>query len=927
MTFTIEELLENFYFKKTTNPNILKTPFKTVILQYIENPTFINTELITNSITLIIKKKDCDFFKFFIENKIIDKLSDKSVLIAKSIYEKSFDILNYLITYRGITFNYLYNGNMALVTYAIKNLLPEQNCLDIFKRSIQDGLNMNTVDSTNNNFLHIALYNNYFNLAKYILTQNNNLKDAKNNKGKLPGDYCVFSSELYDKLPNSGTITNVNLEENNVDLMISPTFPKIKLINFFNQRNVHLPEIRLIEGNSLGSGGFGTTNLITFKNKKRALKSQAICHSKLLEEQCNLITNSIELGEFKYKIIENKIYDYIEYPNIISEIIISGEINKLIKTNCCIHFVETISFFQIKNQFYTIMELLDGRIENLLEFLEVTSLTVDIYINILVQMLYTIYALHTLNISHNDLHYGNILFKKIKSPNLSSEKNTMIDDFLIDGKSTKNIEYFEYNIDGVNIRIKNMGFVLKFIDFGFSTLDIKINNMIHLIRPSKLLSIEGQNFKEFNRNTDLITWLLNFMIFTEEKDKFMLADNITFDNNVKAIADEIKNTVLNNNKEYYNIKVIHRNNKKSLSYNLASYEDIANKLNSYCEPLISYSNNSVIFNILNTFYYNNLNLREYIPIKTFINTLNLKNMLKITNNIFASNYVINNFKCRNNYIINGLQYLNIVKINNVNTITSECCNINGPKLLDTITDNKTYIAINGSFFDIKNTFTPIGLYQDATRKINENVFPIPDNYINYYYVLDISPGSPIKYIKYSDFIKNPIVADNFKNKIIMTVAPLLYDKTTNFSFTNELKTNPSVPDLFDCEDLQGGDKITPNNKYNCSKIAPGELSHGKQKNPRSMLIVDSNDNIILVSCEGRGKRGGGVTFFDMENIAIEFNAKFAFGLDGGRSSHIAIKVPHNSRTIIMNPTYKQFVIDIYPKEKYYPVGNILVFSE
>jgi hypothetical protein len=308
-------------------------------------------------------------------------------------------------------------------------------------------------------------------------------------------------------------------------------------------------------------------------------------------------------------------------------------------------------------------------------------------------------------------------------------------------------------------------------------------------------------------------------------------------------------------------------------------------------------------------------------------------MLKISTNISLGNFVINNFRLTNGYIIRDLQYLNIVKINHslIININSECCNINGPKLLDTIKDEKTYVSINGAFFDIKNTFTPIGLYQDNKRKITnleeslKKIFPISESYKDFYYIIEISSINNITYYKYTDFIKKPYIYD--ANKIILTLAPLLYDRKTNFSLTNQLSSNPSTPDLFDCEDLQGGDKITPNNKYNCSKIFPGELSHGKQKNPRSMLIVDVNKNLILVSCEGRGKRGSGTTFLDMENLAIELNAEFAFGLDGGRSSHIAVKVPQNNRAVIMNPTYKQFVTDFYPKEKYYPVGNILVFSE
>ena len=68
-----------------------------------------------------------------------------------------------------------------------------------------------------------------------------------------------------------------------------------------------------------------------------------------------------------------------------------------------------------------------------------------------------------------------------------------------------------------------------------------------------------------------------------------------------------------------------------------------------------------------------------------------------------------------------------------------------------------------------------------------------------------------------------------------------------------------------------------------------------------------------------------MTFTDMEELAKELNAKIAFGLDGGRSSHIAIKA--QNRTIVLNPVYKSFSKDFNPISQIYPVGNILVFSK
>jgi hypothetical protein len=237
--------------------------------------------------------------------------------------------------------------------------------------------------------------------------------------------------------------------------------------------------------------------------------------------------------------------------------------------------------------------------------------------------------------------------------------------------------------------------------------------------------------------------------------------------------------------------------------------------------------------------------------------------------------------------------------------------------------------LNGSFFDIKNTFKPIGIYKDkALDPTTEQNSLIPKKYKKYFKLLLLNNSNKkIEIVDYSDFEKKYNNDNNILNKYsnVFSFAPLIYDKAnSNNSFS---KFPKDIIDLFDCDPTSKLNiKITENIKYNCATILPGELSHGKQQNPRSWFVIKNND-LYLLTCEGRGYRGDGLTFNDIENLSLQYNPCFVGGLDGGRSSHMSYKYANSSDIYLTNPTYKRFAHDIELPDMQYPVGNLITISE
>lgn len=157
-----------------------------------------------------------------------------------------------------------------------------------------------------------------------------------------------------------------------------------------------------------------------------------------------------------------------------SEALCSMLCSKLFTTGRCANFTDVFSVSACTQESYdtlssgekitsgittydcTIMELLDGDVyDNLGQKRDMWAENLD-YITI--QILFAMSVMQRIHgIQHNDLHFGNVMFKKLD------------DGTRFNGTVLNDADYFSYTIDGQKVYLPNKGYIIKIIDFGFST--------------------------------------------------------------------------------------------------------------------------------------------------------------------------------------------------------------------------------------------------------------------------------------------------------------------------------------------------------------------------------------------------------------------------------------------------------------------------
>ena len=79
------------------------------------------------------------------------------------------------------------------------------------------------------------------------------------------------------------------------------------------------------------------------------------------------------------------------------------------------------------------------------------------------------------------------------------------------------------------------------------------------------------------------------------------------------------------------------------------------------------------------------------------------------------------------------------------------------------------------------------------------------------------------------------------------------------------------------------------------KIPPGFPNHASDLNPRTCIMQDIHNNIIVMHVEGRGGVCGGIgiDLFDLATLCKGLGAVNALNLDGGQSSKMSWKEEGN----------------------------------
>ena len=89
----------------------------------------------------------------------------------------------------------------------------------------------------------------------------------------------MYTNLFCNTLPkNFQNQTNL-LYENHLNDIITNEFPKINILNFYIKNSINV-QIDNINNDILGEGGFGSTFIINYNNKKYCIKLQDICRSK-----------------------------------------------------------------------------------------------------------------------------------------------------------------------------------------------------------------------------------------------------------------------------------------------------------------------------------------------------------------------------------------------------------------------------------------------------------------------------------------------------------------------------------------------------------------------------------------------------------------------------------------------------------------------
>mgnify|MGYP000943717888 CR=1 FL=1 len=243
-----------------------------------------------------------------------------------------------------------------------------------------------------------------------------------------------------------------------------------------------------------------------------------------------------------------------------------------------------------------------------------------------------------------------------------------------------------------------------------------------------------------------------------------------------------------------------------------------------------------------------------------------------------------------------------------------CCKVD----LMTYMESRVGVAINGTFFDVGNTYQPVGNYRelDTTEgSVVEYSNNIPYPYINDYSAIVINDGSiDIQATLGSEYgsyvLTGPLLV--YDGEIVFDTAKL--ESTITHSKNDKLY-------FYKCSKTPEGGKHGPYVKKdqgyeaNCDRITPGQLSHAANPNPRSMLGITANGTVVFAVFKGRTADSAGVSIPFMAEYAKALGLVKAVNLDGGQSSNIAL---HRS---LDDPV--EGLIRIYPR----PVGNVIHFGQ
>lgn len=664
------------------------------------------------------------------------------------------------------------------------------------------------------------------------------------------------------------------------------------------------------------------------------------------QRECNL---AIDGNNIK-KIVSSDKVKYI-FPNVLLEPMIGIILSDLT------YNLESISFPKILGAYYDFSDhttyTLSEKYYNMsqIEKLRRYNFTFNEGIHILFQLSHALsVAQKKYLFTHYDFHGGNILFNQLD-------------------QSYESISYTLYDRMGNKkyIYVKNIGCYPVIIDFEYARLEDKNKT----IEPA-IADFPSRSFGGFDNHVDFLSLLGSLYEKNHNFDMNKIMRRIGFDNNV--IMDLLSKIFKTNNvdliKSYYD--------KPRAKWRMGDFlldqgsildtDEITNLLAdklvdiglaSYDYPMTS----SVA--MLNDINYNNTNnfgvMKANIPLDSEVNFGNgfiygrysFKNAVNkffkkgIPKYIHTPTNELYN-SCYNSDQIFHIMYVDQEKITKYGyKIVNDCCKIDP---IEYVKQNEGFV-INGGFFDISETYNPIGPYRNSINRGHDyEHIKIPELYKDVYgfiyfdKVFNIISLTPYKNFDWSNetpdaffaagpmLVENgvPVFTENTINQKRFVNSKDTYIYHCRNSSNDEIR-NKINPIIFESSDLIRKNSqcqeetIHVNDAMpNCSQIKPGQLSHASNPNPRSAFVIrnniDGKGDYAFVVLEGRRNHGDGLDLHILSEILVlnPINAINAINLDGGISSNFAWRFGNSiSDDLVFTPNRY--------RPNYYPVGNVFGF--
>lgn len=650
---------------------------------------------------------------------------------------------------------------------------------------------------------------------------------------------------------------------------------------FFTQIHNHITPKSLIKS-------FDSGLLYRLSNINSSVKIYIPCHlptqTQMIHHYCEGMYSDTQIIRLPHDDINILLID-----NYIIDGIIGGILHKFLSDT---HFIQIqgLYFSPFNRASYIIME--NTELDLYHKIINVS----DVYV-LLFQIAHSLYrAQRSFRFTHYNLHIDNITYQ---------EEHTYAS--------------YLYSDDVNNMYLTNMTFNSKISDFAISRLETST-----LVINSRYDMFPITTFGLFNPYYDFISLMGSIVYFRENRLARKIVDllsetllleifNLIFpqhDSNIRGIDDfmrhyyqnwrpkvpDIRNTTTNIN------QILRFLVKKLLKYNrmILENEDVdvyPDDINIILRRVVDFYPVGMRHALIDVdlFYFS---INKIFPIRNFNYTHRTSTHKKCLIHIFS---------------ISTKQAYQMGYI-----FKSACCKIDPMVYME----DKFGVAMNAAFYDIGGTYIPLSKYRQNINgkyfETNKRVSPLYEKYYGYVLVdnQQIAITREITKNVKNSFMCGPLLVHNREIKInaetLENVNKYLDMDVKIFQCQKDSKTSKTVP--------------LPNqpgmSTFNCENIKPGELSHGSNPNPRSMLILrsdtriptnmDIKGDVLFVVVEGRTSRSDGADLLDLVTIATELDAISAINLDGGSSSNIAWRSLHD-------PT----LIETLYRDTSYPVGNIL----